>query len=51
MLDCVSVSDAAEDMSLADSPSEAVESLLVPPPQAANAAADRTANAKERERE
>ena len=51
MADCVSLPDRAEDVSLADSPSELVPPSLDPPPQAANIEADRKVRAKERERE
>jgi hypothetical protein len=50
MLDSPSVPDIAEDASLADTPSEVLTSL-VPPPQAANAAAERNVKVMERERE
>ncbi len=52
MLDSVSVPDTAEETSLADTPLEVLTSLsLVPPPQAANTAAERNVKVTERERE
>ena len=49
MLDRVSVPVKPEDVSLADKPSEVMSLPLVPPPQAANTAADRKAKVAERE--
>jgi hypothetical protein len=52
MLDIESVPAAAEDVSLADSPSAVVAPLsLVPPPQAVKTAAERNVKVMERERE
>ena len=48
MLDSVSVPVAPGDVSLADKPLEITSLPLVPPPQAANTAADRKANVAER---
>ena len=51
MLESVSDAVTPEDVSLADKPSEIVSLPLVPPPQAANTATDRTAKVAERERD
>ena len=51
MLESVSVAVAPEEVSIADKPAEIVSLPLLPPPQAANTAADRRAKVAERERD